>query len=329
MIRPVLVTAVLILSLFAVGLTAVSPAAAQETVSVDVVGGNDITVRANNVKRDNAVVIPFDQRTAAEQNFGIDLDEMEVWTVSDMSGFNLDLDVGASPPSGVSSIEGVRSLTYLTVETQEISDEDIDELRFRFSVYKNRLEQLQGGSDDVVLHRYSGGEWNQITLSVSDETTDRFRYEAELPGFSTFSIGVQQPVFEVSEASVSDDLIGEGGTVDVTATVQNTGMAEGTLTLNLREDGELVDSESVSVGPGSSQSVTFTRTFDTLGVYELTVNNVSAGEVRVESGAGAGDSGGGDGGNASDDGGGSELPGFGVLAALAAVTAVVVLRLRR
>lgn len=320
------------MSLFAAGMTAVAPAAAQESVSVNVVGGNDITVRANNVKRDNAVSITFDQRTAAEQRYGIDLREIELWTLSDMSGFDLDLDVGASPPRGVSNIEGVRSLTYLTVDERGITDTDIDELYFRFSVYKNKLRQLNADSDNVVLHRHSGGNWNQIELSVLDETTDRFVFEAAPPGLSTFSIGVRQPVFEVTEATPSDTSIGEGETVDVTATVENTGRAEGTLTLSLRVDDEIVDSQSVSVDAGASRSVTFTRTFDTIGVYELSVNNVSAGEVRVESGAGAGDgsmdgSDGGEGGNASD--GGSELPGFGVLAALAAVTALVVLRLRR
>lgn len=323
----------LLASVFAV----VSPTqvAAQEAVSVNIQGGNDIDVRVNNVKRDSAVIIPFETRTEAERQFRIDLDQIEVWTYSDMSGFNLDIDIRATPPHGEPRMEGVEGLAYLDVVPTGLQDNDIDEMRFRFSVYKTELRQLGAEGGHVVMHRYNDGEWQEIDLQIHQETTDRFVYDAELPGLSVFSIGVEQPVFEFADASVSSTSVREGGSVEVRASLRNTGPADGSTTVNLEVDGDIEDSRSVSVPAGESRSVTFTKTFDEIGVYDVTLNGVDVGSVRVESGAGGGDGAdGGDGGDASGgddgagDGDGNQLPGFGLLVAVVALAAVLLLRRR-
>lgn len=323
MMREASMAVMVVMSLFTGGFLLATPVSAQEVVNVNIQGGNDIDIRANNVKRDNAVEIPFEARTSAERQFGIDLERFEVWTYQDMGGFNLNMDIRSTPPHGEEEINGVETLSYLDIQPRQISDEDIEDLRFRFSVYKGALEDLNAGSDDVVLHRYTNNTWNRIDLSVVEETTDRYMYEATLPGLSVFSIGARQPVFSINDVSVNSTSIPEGGSVELSTVVQNSGSADGTLTLNLKIDDEIVDSQSISLEPGSTNTVTFTRTFDTIGEYELTVNNASGVEVRVSSDAG-GDGADGGGGNASDNG--SELPGFGALVGLAALISVIAWR---
>lgn len=62
-----------------------------------------------------------------------------------------------------------------------------------------------------------------------------------------------------------------GDQVSVEVTVDTVGDAAGESALELRVDGETVDSASVSLDPGESQTVTLTHTFESAGEYDLAV----------------------------------------------------------
>jgi DNA/RNA endonuclease YhcR with UshA esterase domain len=110
------------------------------------------------------------------------------------------------------------------------------------------------------------------------------QFEAVSPGLSVFAVSTaqaQQPAFAVPDATLGSTEIATGDSVDVTATVENTGDGSGTFTANLTVDGEVVTQESVTVDAGSSETVTFTRTFEETGTYDVGVSGTSAGTLTV------------------------------------------------
>lgn len=86
----------------------------------------------------------------------------------------------------------------------------------------------------------------------------------------------------VTDASLATAEITEGETIAVEATVENTGAAAGEHTLELREDGDVVDTETVSLDAGEETVVTFERTYESAGEYDLAVDDVAAGTLAVE-----------------------------------------------
>lgn len=96
------------------------------------------------------------------------------------------------------------------------------------------------------------------------------------------------PEFSVTEAGLSSSEIAVGEDVDVTAKIEETsGDRGGQFTAELVVDGEVVDEQTVTVFGGGSEDVTFTRSFDEAGEYEIEVSDATAGTLTVsESGPG-------------------------------------------
>ncbi len=79
--------------------------------------------------------------------------------------------------------------------------------------------------------------------------------------------------YELSNLDPVDPVVSPGQTFDVSADVTNTGDLAGSQTIELRLDGDVVDSqEAVEVGPGNSTTVTFENvSVDTVGEFTHTV----------------------------------------------------------
>ena len=86
----------------------------------------------------------------------------------------------------------------------------------------------------------------------------------------------------VTDASLSDDEIEPGDSVEVIATVENEGNTTELYTAELEIDGDVVDTETVLVSPNESETVGFDPTFDDSGEYEIAVSGVDAGTLTVE-----------------------------------------------
>ncbi|KXA94014.1 hypothetical protein AKJ66_00165 [candidate division MSBL1 archaeon SCGC-AAA259E22] len=70
--------------------------------------------------------------------------------------------------------------------------------------------------------------------------------------------------------------VNTGQTATVSAVVTNTGGQEGTKTIDFVVDGETMDSQDVTVGPGTTITVTFQITKDEKGTYNLNIGGVAA-----------------------------------------------------
>jgi hypothetical protein len=100
-------------------------------------------------------------------------------------------------------------------------------------------------------------------------------------GFSVYAVGTAEGDIRITEASLAESEISVGDTADVDAVVENVGDDTTTTELDLLVDGEVIDTQEVTLDAGDSRTVRFTRTFDEAGSYDVAVDGVSAGTLEV------------------------------------------------
>lgn len=133
-----------------------------------------------------------------------------------------------------------------------------------------------------------------VTLLANGSATVSFSRTLSSPGEFEVTIGDAAPVtitvegsgaaspFTVREASLDADTVKAGTSVAVQATVANDRDEQVTATIELRIEGVQVQSKQVTLPANGSTTVTFNRTFEESGSFEVTVGNESAGTVQVE-----------------------------------------------
>ncbi|WP_254864727.1 CARDB domain-containing protein [Halovivax gelatinilyticus] len=87
--------------------------------------------------------------------------------------------------------------------------------------------------------------------------------------------------FEIVKTGASATELGADESVELTATVQNTGDASGTTTLEFTRDGEVIHTETVSLDAGEDKSVTVSDA-PGAGTYDYAVNGESIATVTFE-----------------------------------------------
>jgi len=175
---------------------------------------------------------------------------------------------------------GARSVGTVIVD-HSVPDEDIEDVTFTFRVRKTYLDSVGVTADSVALYRDESTRWNRLSTTVVAETETAYVFSATSPGLSTFRMGSSVPLFEVTDARVSQSSIEPGGAVDVTVTIANRGGANGTYDAVLLANGETITTNAVEIPAGGERTVTLTNAFTTNGDYALAIGNTSAGTVSV------------------------------------------------
>lgn len=153
--------------------------------------------------------------------------------------------------------------------------------------------------DDQII-RADPGEEKTITFTHTFEESGEYSVAINDVDAGTVTVGDDLTEFDVSDATLSDSEIEAGESVDASATVTNTGADTGSFTAELLVDGDVVDTEGVTLAADDETTVEFSEQFDDAGEYDIAINDADAGTVTV---------------NEADDG----IPGFGPLAALLAI----------
>lgn len=233
--------------------------------------------------------------------------------------------IGTTPPGNAPTLAAATPLGYLDISA--INGEP-DSGRIGVGLSESALPA--GVSiDDVVIYHYQDS-WEALDTEIETTSDDYYVLGAETSGFSPFAIGVASPDLSVTDASLGTTEIETGETVTVSATVTNDGAAEGSLTAVLQTDENTLTEQDVSVAAGESADITFETQFDEAGEYSLSVNDRDAGTLVVSDSAptdnGSADGSGGSDGDGSS-GPDAEVPGFSVLTAvLAALVASLLIR---
>ncbi|MEF8821717.1 MAG: hypothetical protein V5A52_05520, partial [Halovenus sp.] len=99
---------------------------------------------------------------------------------------------------------------------------------------------------------------------------------------SAGELRVDQPAtFEIDDATVNRSQTIALNPIAVNLTVSNVGDREGNYTAGLTANGETVAGHELTISGSSSESRTYTTTFDEPGEYDLAVNGTRAGTVAV------------------------------------------------
>ena len=172
------------------------------------------------------------------------------------------------------------SAGYVDIDTT-LAPEEIDGATFEFSIRQAYLDELGVDAAAVRLYHRIDGEWvtRETTLLGTDRTYARF--EGTMPEFSVFALGTGAPPIGVTEASLSASTVETGETATVSATVENRGQAAAEGTIELTVDGEVVDSETVSLAAGETGEISFAYGPTADGEHAIAVGGVDAGTLTV------------------------------------------------
>lgn len=142
--------------------------------------------------------------------------------------------------------------------------------------------------ESLYIAYWDGSKWVALTTTVDTMTRTA---SCQISHFTTFAlIGTITPptAFSVSNLSITPAEVQPNEAVAITLSVANTAGAEGSYSVALKINGVMEAEESVTVAPGSSQSVNFSVTREEVGSYSVDVNGLSGSfTVAAEAPAGA------------------------------------------
>jgi len=133
-------------------------------------------------------------------------------------------------------------------------------------------------------------ETDSVTVEENSKTEITFSHGFDEAGAYSLSVEevnagevtVLAPAdIEIDGAELASDTVETEQEVDVSATVVNTGDVAGTFEAELSVDGDIVETTTVDIAGQSETEVVFSRLFDDAGIYDISINGISAGELTV------------------------------------------------
>jgi len=115
------------------------------------------------------------------------------------------------------------------------------------------------------------GENTTVTVSHRFETAGAYEVTAENAGRVEVDVTPADPRLSVTDVAASAGTVASGDQFRVNATVENTGGRVGSMDVELELFGEVVAVETVSVSPGETRTVSFTRQLVAPGEYTASV----------------------------------------------------------
>jgi len=215
--------------------------------------------------------------TEVERN-GVGLTQMQFNTTTNTSA-NMTVRSQSESTNQVSDSD----LGYIEID-EEISPDSVSSATYTFSVTQQRIEERGVAPENVALFRLEDSGWNELQTTLIDNTSTSYTYRAKSPGLSLYAIsqkGSAQANIDVTDASVDPTSVEVAEPIEVTATIENTGNAQGSFEPTLEIDGEAITSQSVTVAAGETTTVTFEYSFDNAGERTVSVSGVTAGTVDV------------------------------------------------
>jgi hypothetical protein len=208
------------------------------------------------INGDDEIELQFDElnddaRTTAHNVFTVNNDREEavtVWVTTDVD-------------DGVTIYEGEDTSATIQGEDQAVTLQPGESLAVGFVVNTMTATPSSG---TVTIHARTDEEAGDDGGDGGDTSDDGGSEEGD------GGDGDGQPEIVLTDFTAPDEVM-VNEPARLTATVENRGNATGEATLELRVDGTVVAQRTVSVAAGERRTVTFTRTFQQPGEYELSV----------------------------------------------------------
>ena len=198
----------------------------------------------------------------------------------------LDLSADALDAEARAFVEatGQRPGSFLEVDTTAETSAAVETATFSFRVSNDYIAATGGSVESVGLYRLEADGWRLLPTSQNGTDEQHSHFEAVSPGFSTFAIAADSPVFEHGTARL-DSFDETTGVVMAAMPVQNHGSAPATVELALTAGEVVLDSQLVTVEPGETTTTTFTGVVRTAYPTPLRLGDQSLGAVEREAAA--------------------------------------------
>jgi len=216
------------------------------------------------------------------RNTGVNVDENFVWA------YMYEDEVTGSPtiiaPILAAAFFQVSDLTVTPSEVEPGDDVSVSVLVTNVGEESGNytvtltVDSVEEDTETVTL---TGGASTSVSFTVSK--TAEATYSVAVNGLtSSFTVEIPEITeppepaeFEVSDLSVTPSEIDAGDDVSVSMTVSNVGEESGSHTIEVKVDGVLVDSGTVTLDGGASTTVSFTVTSSIAGSHAVAVDGVS------------------------------------------------------
>ena len=138
---------------------------------------------------------------------------------------------------------------------------------------------LDGGESEKIAFSHTFEELGEYNVSVNDALAGTVTV-----GDPTTPPELPTPVgtFDLSEIEFTKTQVALSEEFEVRTTFRNVGDATETETIELIRNGEVVDSQELTIDPGEKQTITVAQTIDEPGTYEYEINGVPIGSVEVQ-----------------------------------------------
>jgi len=173
-----------------------------------------------------------------------------------------------------------RPVGFITVD-HNFESEDLETATHRFRVRKSYLAATGTTSESVTLYREEPESYRALSTRRVGEDDAYYYFEADTPGFSTFVIGTEAPMFDLGEPTLEQADV-KTGVIDVSVPVENIGTEPGTYTARLRGNGVVLAETEVSVPAGETVEATVRATAPDADGLVLTIAGQPLGEFTVE-----------------------------------------------
>jgi PGF-CTERM protein len=278
-----------------------------------------VTVRVTNAVAGERIGVDLSRPATEDSRVAVDR-----LTFTPLRGGNFTVTVRNSPTPFATTppfelADGTRPAGFFRINTT-LADDEVRDVAIRFRLSRAALSELDGDPEDVALYRFVD-RYVELPTDPVEETESHLILRALSPGFSDFGAGVKQAQFEIADARVTLTRIGTGEATEVIVRVRNTGGADGTFTVRLQQEEQVVARRELTIAPDGTRQTTFDRSFGSPGTYRLFVNDRFVANVTVQ---GETTTAGGDDRTTTDG-----QPGMHVGAALAALLAAAYALVRR
>lgn len=237
------------------------------------------------------------------------------WDTSDIPTEDVGVETYNETPDAIDPVPGAMiSVSEVLVPADASDTPAMIELR----ADRERLTTITADVADLQIVRYTDGNWEPLSTTVSEETDDTVTLEAETPGFSFFAIqATGEPTAEIDapDTVTADDTVtlsGSGSTTpygvltDYEWTIDDTSVSGETISESFDETGSVTIELQVTNDAGETDSVT----------TELTVESPDGEESETASGESA---------DTTDD----NIPGFGAILTVIALLVLTVITRRQ
>ncbi len=210
----------------------------------------------DNSKTEDSVESSDSVNAENEADTTVDFDNVDTGVSGSVTVGKLDNNPGSSSPSG-------NPVKYIGISTS-ISNDNINSVDITISYTDSEISGI--AEDSLTIYYWNGDSWESLSTTVDSNNNTA---TATVTHLSSFALaGSSSASFEISDLSIDQTSVSPGESVDISASVTNTGDWEGTYTARLEIDGEEVGQDSVTLDSGDSGTVSFqvsrtsSRTYD-------------------------------------------------------------------